>query len=113
MPVSKVVIKRGCIEDYNLLEPEDVENLKIAAALIGPNSVNINVTPNFFFYETGVFYDPGCQSNQPTKNHAALLIGYGIDADFGEFWVVQNSWGPNWGKAGLLGWSELPSSTVE
>ena len=48
------------IED-NLLEPEDEENLKRAVALIGPISVNNKVTQNFFFYETGVFYDLGCQ----------------------------------------------------
>ena len=41
-------------------------------------------------------------NNQPKTNHAALLVGYGIDADFGVFWVMQNSWGPNWGEGGLI-----------
>ena len=50
------------IRDYHLLVPNDEENLKIAVATIGPISVSIRVTGNFFFYKTGIFYDKECGS---------------------------------------------------
>jgi len=32
--------------------------------------------------------------------HAALLVGAGVTADDQPYWVVQNSWGPDWGESG-------------
>ena len=88
------------IKSYNLLEPEDQDNLKLAVALIGPISVSIKVTENFFFYESGVFYDTLCQDDGEEPNHAVLLMGYRNDPVLGEYWKVQNSWGFGWGEEG-------------
>ena len=45
------------IRGYHLLEPFNEDNLKSAVALIGPVTANIKVTDDFFFYQSGVFYD--------------------------------------------------------
>jgi hypothetical protein len=34
--------------------------------------------------------------------HALLIVGYGTRDDGVKFWVVQNSWGQNWGNKGQL-----------
>ena len=88
------------ITDYRLLEPENEENLKTAVALIGPISVSITVTGNFFFYKSGVFYDPMCSESASGANHAVLLVGYGNDDNGGDFWIIHNSWGTHWGDDG-------------
>jgi len=36
-------------------------------------------------------------------DHAVTLIGYGRDDDLGEkFWLIQNSWGGDWGEHGRV-----------
>ena len=90
------------ITSYHLLEPGDEENLKLAVALIGPVSVNIRVTLNFFFYKYGIFQDVDCENGEETINHAMLLVGYGVDLEFGDYWQIQNNWGLEWGAVGFV-----------
>ena len=88
------------ITSFHLLEPGVEDNLKRAVALFGPVSVNIKVTLNFFFYKKGVFQDIDCATNTNVINHSVLLVGYGTDPEFGDYWLIQNSWGLEWGEFG-------------
>ena len=76
--------------------------MKLAVALIGPLSANIKVTRDFFYYDSGVFYDIKCAYNEATSNHAVMVVGYGSDMIFGDYWIVQNSWGTLWGEKGFI-----------
>jgi cathepsin L len=51
-------------------------------------------------YYGGVF--DGCNTASPDLDHGVLLVGYGTDAELGDYWLVRNSWGPTWGEAGYI-----------
>jgi C1A family cysteine protease len=52
-------------------------------------------------YAGGLFTNCG-NSQTCTVNHAVLLVGYGVDPTFGNYWLIQNSWNTWWGEAGFM-----------
>ena len=92
------------IRSVLLIETDDEKALQIAVALLGPLSVSIKATNNFFFYKSGVFFDPACGRStdlaSKTINHAVLLVENGTDPAGEDYWIIQNSWGRDWGENG-------------
>lgn len=50
------------------------------------------------FYMNGVLTD-ACGLN---IDHGVLVVGYGTDSVYGDYWKVKNSWGSNWGENGYI-----------
>lgn len=72
-------------------------------ATFGPVSVGIDVSAEFLRYSQGVYYDPDWSPWSPRyTNHAMLVVGYGTDSKAGDYWIVKNSWGENWGDNGYI-----------
>ncbi len=73
----------------------------IAASLveIGPLSVLLNAS-KLQFYKSGVFNPDRCSPD--SLNHAVLNVGFGSDATDGDFFIIKNSWGENWGEDGYF-----------
>uniref|UniRef100_A0A915E902 Peptidase C1A papain C-terminal domain-containing protein n=1 Tax=Ditylenchus dipsaci TaxID=166011 RepID=A0A915E902_9BILA len=79
----------------------DEEQLKIAVATQGPVSVAIDAGHRSFqLYKTGVYFEKACSSEQ--LDHGVLVVGYGTDAEDGDYWIVKNSWGATWGEKGYI-----------
>jgi len=77
-------------------------------ALVARGPLTVAVSADFANYHSGIF--DSCTLDARIS-HSVLLIGYGRDKDIRpdtggtKFWLIQNSWGENWGidgKARLL-----------
>ncbi|CAH0701962.1 unnamed protein product [Spodoptera exigua] len=87
------------IRGYVDVTPLSVGALKVALVNHGPLSVSVHVTETFSKYSSGIFYDTEC--NQLHLNHEVTLVGYG-ERDGDTFWILKNSWGPQWGIGGYM-----------
>jgi len=83
------------LSGYSKPESNDAEALMTAVATVGPVVVNVDASV-WHDYETGVFDE--CNYDKDVDiNHAVTLVGYGPG-----YWLVRNSWGPEWGEGGYI-----------
>ncbi len=68
----------------------------------GPVSVAFQVVSDFRFYKSGVYSSTECLNGPNDVNHAVLAVGYGIDNKGKDYYIIKNSWGPDWGKDGYF-----------
>jgi len=70
----------------------------------GPVMVSLSgaqLGDDFMFYADGVYTGESKPNPDATGGHAVLLIGYG-EENKTPYWIVQNSWGPDWGEDGYV-----------
>lgn len=77
------------IEGYQTINAGDEDALKEAVGTLGPIAISIDATENFEDYDSGIYHDINCVSDE--LNHAMLVVGYGRDGDF-DYWIVKNSY---------------------
>jgi len=74
----------------------------------GPMVISFEPTDDFMFYAGGVFSQPSVGVSAPLHeaewqqvDHAVLLVGWGEELGQ-KYWLVQNSWGADWGEGGFF-----------
>ncbi|KAJ4961028.1 hypothetical protein NE237_020938 [Protea cynaroides] len=81
---------------------EDVpssESSLLKAVANQPISVAIDASGHAFqFYSEGVLTGP-CGTE---LDHGVAVVGYGTTRDGSKYWIVKNSWGPEWGEGGYI-----------
>merc|ERR1712154_690352 len=88
------------ITGYNTLAPNDQDAVMAHLAEHGPLAVAVYAS-GWGGYGGGVY--TGCSfDHNIALNHAVQLVGYGTDEAEGDYWIVRNSWGPNWGEGGYI-----------
>jgi len=70
-----------------------------AVATVGPIAITVDAN-EWHDYSSGVF--DGCNQTSPHLDHNVQLVGYGTDAQAGDYWLVRNSWAPTWGENGYI-----------
>lgn len=71
-----------------------------AIAEEGPMTISVDAA-GWSSYHSGIF-DPDLPSGSNIDiDHAVVLVGYG-EENGEKYWLVRNSWGPNWGEDGHI-----------
>ncbi|KAM7471472.1 hypothetical protein LguiA_009655 [Lonicera macranthoides] len=79
--------------------PSNDEDALLKAAANQPISVAIEASgSDFQFYSEGVFTGK-CGTE---LDHGVAIVGYGTTLDGTKYWIVKNSWGPEWGEKGYI-----------
>lgn len=70
----------------------------------GPIVVGLSggdIGDDFMFYSGGVYTGESIPPKDKSGGHAVALVGYGTE-DGEDYWMVQNSWGADWGEDGYV-----------
>jgi len=94
------------LKGYKVLPSNQYLPVLTALATVGPLVINVDASA-WSSYESGVF--DGCNQTHPDIDHVVQLVGYGVDKDFGDYWIVRNSWSPSWGEDGYVRLKRTPS----
>lgn len=86
------------INGYVQLPTNNMTALMNAIATVGPVAVSVDASA-WSAYSSGVFN--GCNQKNPDIDHAVVLVGYGEEKGQ-KYWLVRNSWSPNWGEQGYI-----------
>ena len=78
--------------------PSNDEQALVDAVAITPVAITVDASA-WSMYESGIF--DSCNTSSPTLDHGVQLVGYDSD-DGTDFWIVRNSWGPEWGIEGYI-----------
>jgi len=82
---------------WSTLPKNEYEPLARALAETGPVAVSV-AADQWFSYEGGIFN--GC-GKDAVIDHAVVALGYG-EEDGNKYWLIQNSWGEDWGEDGRI-----------
>jgi len=86
------------LQQYEFTIPKSIID-RIISLQISPITIAVDASSIYFrYYKEGVI-DIKTNTTQQL-NHAVLLVGYGFD-EKGLYWIIQNSWGKNWGDNGF------------
>lgn len=86
------------IKDYDFTIPNSIIDMK-KNVMETPIAIAIDASNIYFrFYKNGIIDVPLNESR--ALNHAVVLVGFDHDDD-GMYWIIQNSWGSDWGDHGF------------
>ncbi len=87
----------------------DIDAVKWAIYKYGAVWATVATIPMFQAYSEGVYEDPNvnCDASDCMKtpvDHAVSLVGWDDNGDpeNGGYWILRNSWGPDWGENGYM-----------
>jgi len=84
------------IKGFTVVKSNDADAL-MAAVNKQPIAVNVAAS-SWSFYSGGIV---SFKKNALVLDHVVQLVGYGSE-NGKDYWLVRNSWGPNWGENGFI-----------
>ena len=96
--IHKNKVNGSYLKEYEFSVPKSIID-RIISLQISPITIAVDASSIYFrYYKSGII-DININGTQQL-NHAVLLVGYGFDND-GLYWIIQNSWGSDWGDNGF------------
>ncbi len=87
------------VKEWYRVADEDPDQLKAAIAL-GPVAVAMeSQSLGIEYYSHGIFSSSSLCGTD--LDHAVTAVGYGVD-NGREFYIIKNSFGPDWGENGYI-----------
>ena len=90
-------VLRASRTDLFIPNADQVKQIKTILSNNGPMVIAINADDNLTRYVGNNIPLPRGQAN-----HAVTLVGYDVDNNGTERWIIQNSWSTNWGEKGIF-----------
>ncbi|KAK2953959.1 putative Cathepsin B [Blattamonas nauphoetae] len=90
---SKIIRHR-----YEAIAEYTVEDVMEGLMNDGPMFFAFNVYEDFGLYRSGIYQH---KTGREKGGHAVTLMGWGEDNGV-KYWLLQNSWGPEWGENGFF-----------
>tara|TARA_B100000795_G_scaffold257660_1_gene231084 strand:+ start:106 stop:420 length:315 start_codon:yes stop_codon:yes gene_type:complete len=81
-------------------KPGDVKGMQKEILQNGPIEVAFFVYSDFQTYSSGIYHRTA-SSEGPMGGHAVRILGWGTQAGE-DYWLVANSWSPQWGEKGFF-----------
>eukprot|EP01026_Neomeris_dumetosa_P028173 TRINITY_DN2283_c0_g1_i4.p1 TRINITY_DN2283_c0_g1~~TRINITY_DN2283_c0_g1_i4.p1 ORF type:complete len:485 (-),score=58.79 TRINITY_DN2283_c0_g1_i4:299-1708(-) len=80
--------------------PKNNETALMQAAANQVISIAIQANQRPFQLYSGGVFDDECGTS---LDHGVVIVGYGVEDESGvSYWIVRNSWGPQWGDSGYI-----------
>lgn len=88
---------------------DSVGKVMAEVTLNGPVVAMMRVTKDIFLYKSGVYKTTKATSQQLTERskkgrrnlmQAVTIVGWGVEEGT-PYWIVENTWGPEWGEKGF------------
>ena len=86
---------------YSLFASDKVHKIKSEIFARGPVAAGINAEP-IVAYKGGVVLAKDHSIIDMLVNHVVSIVGWGVNEDGTEFWIIRNSWGQYWGEMGYV-----------
>ncbi|KAH0572836.1 Cathepsin L [Spironucleus salmonicida] len=82
----------------------EINNQQLKYLLLsGPVTIAISVPESMMSYNGGIYDDEECKDTKyEDLVHQVLLVGWGINDEGVEYWIIQNSWSNIWGSNGFI-----------
>ena len=85
---------------YSVGMPGDVASIQKELMAHGPIEVGFTVFSDFMSYRNGTYSRTA--GAQMRGGHAVKLVGWGVDEKGVDYWVIANSWSPQFGQKGFF-----------
>ncbi|EDV47981.1 cathepsin L1 [Drosophila erecta] len=93
----------GTLTDYVTLSSYDEKELAEVVYNVGPVAVSIDhLHEEFDQYFGGILSIPACRSSRTDLTHSVLVVGFGTHPKWGDYWLIKNSYGIEWGENGYF-----------